>query len=474
VQSAYDAQFGESEAAAYTRDDITQAKYDYDFADVSAETAGEMEALYDRQPFAGSSPDEIRTREELSATTYGVDHDDLSRDSRLTIERLYHAQFGVTASPANFSVVALSATEAPAGTETVHVTARITNHGSTTATQSVELRLDRDGDETLDDEALANESLTLDSGATAQVNFTAPLDAFETGTSRYGVATANDSRRATLDDGTLAAATTEDDPYTGGVGTENVTDDTESEGPVSAPEMRDGEAVVDLSALRANHRYEVDLGDDVTANGVTVTGQELMLVRSDDGGGLRVAASKTAMDDAPALTGTFAYLRVEAAGLADEDIMEVDFVFRVSPSRLNETGVDPNDVRLYRYHDGEWESYETIHRGDGRFESGDVPGFSVFAVGPTGASAMTAASAEGERETETPTPTASPTPTETSDAEVTTTAPATDASTGTPAATAVTTSRSTTSSRTPGFTPVTVLAALVGSVFLIRRLRARR
>ncbi|AUV81394.1 hypothetical protein C2R22_06760 [Salinigranum rubrum] len=506
VQSAYDAQFGEDGDAPYTRDDIAQAKYGLNATELSTETAGQVEELYDRQPFAGLRPDAVRTREELSRAAYGVDYAVLSRDSRLTIERRYDAQFGTAGSPANFSVAALSASAAASKPEAVRVTARVTNHGSTAGTQTADLRLDRDGDGRLEDDAFENESLTLDPGTTTRVNFTVPVDAFGAGTPRYGVDTANDSRRASLTDETLASVATGDEADEGGNDGESVTDvtdgGTDADGSVSTPQMRDGDAVVGLSELRANHRYEVDFGDGVSASGVTVTGQELMLVRGDERASLRVAASEATTDDAPELTGTFAYLRVEAEGLADEDIREVDFRFRVSQSRLDAADADPNDVRLYRYHDGEWVSYETVYRGDGRFESGDVPGFSVFAVAPSDASATTPTETETPTATtpptETETPTATPTETETPTATTPPTETETPAATPTPTAERSTTGnetttessaeaesaatetepsttpRPTTSTRFPGFTPVTVLAALVVVASLVRRLHGRR
>ncbi|MFD1599245.1 PKD domain-containing protein [Halobellus rarus] len=95
VQRAFDEQFGAAETESeYTRDDISLAKYGYRFSDLSTETAGEMEELYNRQPFAdGITPGDVRTRIEIADDQYGEPLDELSRETRLEIENEYHEQF---------------------------------------------------------------------------------------------------------------------------------------------------------------------------------------------------------------------------------------------------------------------------------------------------------------------------------------------------------------------------------------------
>ncbi|WP_136590991.1 PKD domain-containing protein [Salinigranum halophilum] len=95
LQAEFDAQFGDAGAdAEYTRDEIAQAKYGDDFDELSTETAGQVEELYNRQPFAGDrTPSEVRTREEIAEANYGAELGDLSRESRLAVEQAYHEQF---------------------------------------------------------------------------------------------------------------------------------------------------------------------------------------------------------------------------------------------------------------------------------------------------------------------------------------------------------------------------------------------
>jgi len=96
IQSDFDAQFGDTGAnAEYSRDEISQAKYyGYNFSELSTETSGQVEELYNRQPFAdGLSPSDVQTREEIANEKYGLDVDELSRETRLEVEQTYHEQF---------------------------------------------------------------------------------------------------------------------------------------------------------------------------------------------------------------------------------------------------------------------------------------------------------------------------------------------------------------------------------------------
>ncbi|WP_336339647.1 PKD domain-containing protein [Haloarcula brevis] len=96
IQSDFDAQFGDTGAnTTYTRDEISRAKYyGYNFSELSTETAGQVEELYNRQPFAdGISPSNIQTREEIANEKYGLEGDELSRETRLELEQTYHEQF---------------------------------------------------------------------------------------------------------------------------------------------------------------------------------------------------------------------------------------------------------------------------------------------------------------------------------------------------------------------------------------------
>jgi PGF-pre-PGF domain-containing protein len=86
----------------------------------------------------------------------------------------------------------------------------------------------------------------------------------------------------------------------------------------------------------------------------------------------------------PDANAVVSYLRVGERNVTDAEIRSARFRFRVAAAALDELGVSPDAVRLYRFHDGEWQTLETTvlkRVGDFyRFEAMS-PGFSVFAVG---------------------------------------------------------------------------------------------
>jgi predicted nucleotidyltransferase len=89
----------------FSLDEIAQAKYDHDFADLSTETAGEVQAIYNRQPFPeGTDPADIRTRDEIANDRYGHDFDDVSRETTIEIQNDYDAQFGPLPSDPAFTL----------------------------------------------------------------------------------------------------------------------------------------------------------------------------------------------------------------------------------------------------------------------------------------------------------------------------------------------------------------------------------
>jgi hypothetical protein len=93
VQEAFDAQFGDT-GGDVSKDEITQAKWPgYNFSDASAETAGQITELYDRQPWADKETQQVRTREQLAHRLYDAGPSKLTRDQRLEVERRYNNQF---------------------------------------------------------------------------------------------------------------------------------------------------------------------------------------------------------------------------------------------------------------------------------------------------------------------------------------------------------------------------------------------
>jgi PGF-pre-PGF domain-containing protein len=120
----------------------------------------------------------------------------------------------------------------------------------------------------------------------------------------------------------------------------------------------------------------------VRTNGVGATGIDVTPAEDVDAFDLTVSASAGPPEDAPSYdrSAALGYVAVGHDGIADEEITEATLRFSVSESALPD-GADPDDVTLYRYHDGEWRDLPTNRSGD-EYEA-TTPGFSAFAVGVT-------------------------------------------------------------------------------------------
>jgi PGF-pre-PGF domain-containing protein/PGF-CTERM protein len=73
------------------------------------------------------------------------------------------------------------------------------------------------------------------------------------------------------------------------------------------------------------------------------------------------------------------YLEIETSA-PDSEIAGANFDVRVSEDQRERLGVEPDNVAVYRYHNGTWQTLETTHIGGDRYNV-TTPGFSVFAVG---------------------------------------------------------------------------------------------
>ena len=105
-----------------------------------------------------------------------------------------------TSVPADFQVSNLNAPDAATKGDLITVSADVTNDGDEEATQTVEFRLDVDGNGTLEgDEELVSQEVTLDGGETQTVTFS-DLDTsgLLAGSYAHGVFTENDSATATI------------------------------------------------------------------------------------------------------------------------------------------------------------------------------------------------------------------------------------------------------------------------------------
>ncbi|WP_380676803.1 PGF-pre-PGF domain-containing protein [Salinigranum sp. GCM10025319] len=134
------------------------------------------------------------------------------------------------------------------------------------------------------------------------------------------------------------------------------------------------DGVPDTADARAEQSMSVDRLD------VTVT--------NDSDFTMNVTTVTEPLNTTPAFEGvngteSLAHMRVSHS-VSDADIENVSFTFRLSRERLDEMGTAPENVALYRYHDGEWTELPTEIRNataTGVVFEALSPGLSEFAAG---------------------------------------------------------------------------------------------
>ncbi|MBI2559455.1 PGF-pre-PGF domain-containing protein [Candidatus Woesearchaeota archaeon] len=86
---------------------------------------------------------------------------------------------------------------------------------------------------------------------------------------------------------------------------------------------------------------------------------------------------------APKLDGVYKYISINAPKIQDSAVKTAILRFRVSNEWLEINGYDPATVKLFRYHNSNWDELETFHEGadaaDNYYRAG-TPGFSYFAI----------------------------------------------------------------------------------------------
>jgi PAS domain S-box-containing protein/PGF-pre-PGF domain-containing protein len=76
----------------------------------------------------------------------------------------------------------------------------------------------------------------------------------------------------------------------------------------------------------------------------------------------------------------FRYTQVTLDNLPNADETPGTFRFTVSEDRLERLDVEPENVQMYRYNDGSWNTIETTHVGGDQYFA-ETPGYSWFSVG---------------------------------------------------------------------------------------------
>lgn len=210
-----------------------------------------------------------------------------------------------------------------------------------------------------------------------------------------------------------------------------------------------------VTSARADAPASVSLDLD----GDRTTFHDLQVTPKSEDAEARFFLDATVVDspDAPSPPGdeTLGYLRVKPTYVQNSELAGVTVEVRVPTD-----GVSPNEVTLYRYHDGKWSTLETefVGKRGGRYAfRGSASGASLFAVGVTYQETTTATPTTG-------TTTAPESKTTTQDSTATTESALADATTS---ATPTTTTGD--SGTVPGFGPLAALVALAVGAFSARR-----
>jgi PGF-pre-PGF domain-containing protein len=86
----------------------------------------------------------------------------------------------------------------------------------------------------------------------------------------------------------------------------------------------------------------------------------------------------SSVPDAPA-DGALGYFTVETVNFPGSSVGDVSFRFTVAPDALP-SGTAPEQVRIFRYHGGEWTALDAEHLGNGTYRA-EASGFSTWAIG---------------------------------------------------------------------------------------------
>ncbi|AUV81859.1 hypothetical protein C2R22_09530 [Salinigranum rubrum] len=129
-------------------------------------------------------------------------------------------------------------------------------------------------------------------------------------------------------------------------------------------------------------------GEDAASNQSMSVDRLDVTVTNDSDFTMNVTTATDPLDTTPAFEGvngteSLAHLRVNHS-VSDADIENVSFTFRLSQERLAEMETAPENVALYRYHDGEWTELPTEVlnvTAEGVVFEALSPGLSEFAAG---------------------------------------------------------------------------------------------
>jgi PGF-pre-PGF domain-containing protein len=249
----------------------------------------------------------------------------------------------------------------------VNVTATVKNTGEETGKDTVSLYQD--------DTSVDSRTVTLDADETKTISFVRQPADVGTYDFRVGNAYAGEL--------TVKAKSGGGGPPGGGGG---------GSGPppvnTDPTQQSDGSVLVDIRNARAGETVGITIPSEqaTRVSGVTFDQVDVELRNDVPHFELTINSHATRPSSVPtdpdgaAVKG---YLQVEKNLITDDDISQATFRFRLDANQLSEYS-SPENVVVYRYHDGSWQALETTvvgeQNGEYTFEA-VTPGFSVFVIG---------------------------------------------------------------------------------------------
>ena len=275
--------------------------------------------------------------------------------------------------PANFQVSNLNAPASATQGENITVSADVTNDGDEEATQTVQFRLDADGNDTLEgDEALTSQEVTLNADETQTVTFSdIDTSGLDTGEYTHGVFTDDDFATATISINEEATAS-ETSVSLSPESSEAVVGDTETydvvvdnaDGGVGAYELT---VSLDDSSVASVTDLELGGGPDAKTQNVTF---------ADDGSSVTVSAALANTSDTGSVTISSVTVEGVAEGSSDlsVDVQALGDEEGDSYTVTDENGASISVVDIPPV--GDFPNPPTDPDGDGLYE--DVNGDGAF------------------------------------------------------------------------------------------------
>ena len=157
---------------------------------------------------------------------------------------------------------------------------------------------------------------------------------------------------------------------------------------VEQKQQADGSVLTDIRNGRSGSTINVNIPSKqaTRVSGVAFEGIDVELAKDNSHFTLAINTFATRPSTVPSDPNGVAvkgYLQVKKQYITNADIKQATIHFQVSPEQLSEHST-PENIVLYRYHDGSWQTLETTFVGkqNGQYAfKAVIPGFSVFAIG---------------------------------------------------------------------------------------------